>query len=183
MKFSTHFQFGFSGHAVFPNIYESMEDKSKYGLMLTICYVVTATIYIGMSAIGYLLYGTQTQQEITLNFDRGVLSSIAIWLTIINPLSKAALMINPGKIRHFPFSSLTSMFPVCLNFEALLIPESVEGVKREASRLLVRSCVTFACAAVAIFVRLITLKLRTDFHYSRFLSLIECSNSSAHSAL
>lgn len=82
---------------MFPNIYESLDKKSHYPGMLVVCYIVTMIIYGGMSVMGYIIYGTEAKQEITLNFDRGVLSKIAIWLTIINPLSKSALIINPGK--------------------------------------------------------------------------------------
>eukprot|EP00475_Leptophrys_vorax_P037934 TRINITY_DN6602_c0_g1_i2.p1 TRINITY_DN6602_c0_g1~~TRINITY_DN6602_c0_g1_i2.p1 ORF type:complete len:485 (-),score=97.78 TRINITY_DN6602_c0_g1_i2:68-1522(-) len=137
--------FGFSGHALFPGIYDSMENKKSYGKMLAACYLVTSIIYAGMSVLGYLLYGDYTQQEITLNFDRGsALSQLAIWLTIINPFSKAALMINPGNtnIRFTLAYAESKICVVCLNLEALIIPLNTQGLKRDVLRIVIRTFTT-----------------------------------------
>ncbi|CAA6670282.1 unnamed protein product [Spirodela intermedia] len=82
--------FCFSGHAVFPNIYQSMADPKKFNHALIICH------------LRYLMFGQETQSQITLNLPKnGFASNVAIWTTVVNPFTKYpsrntyALLLNP----------------------------------------------------------------------------------------
>lgn len=55
---------GYAGHAVFPSIYYSMEDKTKYSKMLDITYGTVCLVYGIIAVAGYLMYGTSTQKEV-----------------------------------------------------------------------------------------------------------------------
>lgn len=49
-----------------------------------------------MAILGYLMFGSHIQSQITLNLSTGTLSQrVAIYTTLVNPVAKYALMIAP----------------------------------------------------------------------------------------
>lgn len=84
----------FGGHAAFPVVADSLDDKRDFGRVINVSFMIVATFYVAVGAIGYAMFGEQTQQEITLNLSDGALDVIASLLIAINPLTTFGLLIN-----------------------------------------------------------------------------------------
>jgi amino acid permease len=147
---------GFSGHAVLPNIYLSMDQKSRYNSMINLTYVIAFMLYAAISVIGYLMYGENTLQEISLNLEPGIVSSIATAMTIINPISKFALTITPSKISSFIIYAFLTDWLVCLNTEKALENRFHFGGRQNVKTLIgiiVRSLMTGLTLLAALYVK------------------------------
>lgn len=86
----------YAGHAVLPNIYMSMENKNQYPLVLFASFAICTLIYAGVAIMGYMMFGESIESQFTLNLPSNLLASkIAVWATVISPLTKYALTISP----------------------------------------------------------------------------------------
>ncbi|KAL6324929.1 hypothetical protein AAG906_019837 [Vitis piasezkii] len=90
------YAFCYCAHPVFPTLYTSMRKKHQFSNVLLVCFIFCTITYAAMAILGYLMFGSNVQSQITLNLPIEKLSSrIAIYTTLVNPISKYALMVTP----------------------------------------------------------------------------------------
>ncbi|XP_015582331.2 amino acid transporter AVT1D isoform X1 [Ricinus communis] len=88
--------YGFSGHAVFPNIYSSMKEPSGFTSVLIISFIFCWFMYTGVAICGFLMFGDTIKSQFTLNMPTELMASkIASWTAIVNPMTKYALTMTP----------------------------------------------------------------------------------------
>jgi vesicular inhibitory amino acid transporter len=86
----------YSGHAVFPNIYTSMEKPNQYPAVLLTSFGICTLLYAGVAVMGYMMFGESTLSQFTLNMPQNLVASkIAVWTTVVNPFTKYALTMTP----------------------------------------------------------------------------------------
>ncbi|GAV64130.1 Aa_trans domain-containing protein [Cephalotus follicularis] len=86
----------FAGHPVIPSIYISMRDRYQFRKVLLFSFVVTTVTYLLMAIVGYLMYGDDVDSQITLNLPtKEVSANIAIYTTLLIPVTRYALMVTP----------------------------------------------------------------------------------------
>ncbi|XVE68142.1 hypothetical protein DITRI_Ditri09bG0045600 [Diplodiscus trichospermus] len=90
------YAFCYCAHPVFPTLYTSMKKRHQFSNVLIVCFVLVTICYASMAILGYLMFGSDVQSQITLNLPTSKLSSrVAIYTTLVNPISKYALMVTP----------------------------------------------------------------------------------------
>lgn len=104
------YAFCYCSHPVFPTLYTSMRKKHQFNNVLLVCFLLCTITYTLMAIVGYLMFGSEILSQITLNLPTGKLSSkIAIYTTLVNPISKYALMLIPV------VNAIESCFPCYCN--------------------------------------------------------------------
>ncbi|XP_019428649.1 PREDICTED: vacuolar amino acid transporter 1-like [Lupinus angustifolius] len=90
------YAFCYCAHPVFPSLYNSMRNKHQFSYVLLVCFVVSTAGYAFIAIIGYLMYGAEVESQITLNLPKNkIMSQVAIYTTLVNPIAKYALMVTP----------------------------------------------------------------------------------------
>ncbi|RID73444.1 hypothetical protein BRARA_B00597 [Brassica rapa] len=90
------YMFCYCAHPVFPTLYTSMKNKHQFSNVMAICFTICTFIYASVAILGYLMYGSNVDSQITLNLPTDKLSSkVAICTTLVNPIAKFALMVAP----------------------------------------------------------------------------------------
>ncbi|KAK9935147.1 hypothetical protein M0R45_022259 [Rubus argutus] len=88
--------FCYCGHAVFPTLCNSMKDRSQFPKVLLVCFITSTITYGSMAVLGYLMFGEYLKSQVTLNLPvQKISAKIAIYITIVNPLTKYAIVITP----------------------------------------------------------------------------------------
>eukprot|EP00536_Pseudo-nitzschia_multiseries_P012405 jgi/Psemu1/244513/estExt_Genewise1.C_4730010 len=132
--------FCFSGHAIVPSIYTSMEKPYQFERVVDVTFmiVVAACMAIGLS--GYTMFGDFVLDQITLSLNQNSSAILAMkiltWLMILTAFSKLTL----------------TMFPLAMGFEEIVAPY----ISSDSSMLLVGSAIKlillFGALAVAVYV-------------------------------
>ncbi|XP_057535711.1 amino acid transporter AVT1A-like [Amaranthus tricolor] len=90
------FGFCYSGHSVLPNLYHSMSNKNNFLKAMAIIFVLSLSIYFLVAISGFLMFGEDTNSQVTLNLPANVSpTTITLWMTVLSPLFKYPLLLNP----------------------------------------------------------------------------------------
>uniref|UniRef100_A0A1J3GRE7 Vacuolar amino acid transporter 1 n=1 Tax=Noccaea caerulescens TaxID=107243 RepID=A0A1J3GRE7_NOCCA len=126
--------FGFGSHSVFPNIYSSMREPSKFPMVLLVSFAFCTLFYIAVAVCGYTMFGDAIQSQFTLNMPQHFTSSkIAVWTAVVTPMTKYALTITP----------------VVLSLEEL-IPSSSRKMRSKGVSMVFRTILVLSTLVVAL---------------------------------
>ncbi|XP_076960142.1 amino acid transporter AVT1I-like [Bidens hawaiensis] len=90
------YAFCYCAHPVFPTLYTSMRNQRHFSKVLLLCFALSTVTYSLMAVIGYLMFGSKVESQITLNLPTDNISSrVAICTTLVTPIAKYALMLTP----------------------------------------------------------------------------------------
>ncbi|KAJ8775133.1 hypothetical protein K2173_020137 [Erythroxylum novogranatense] len=90
------YAFCYCAHPVFPDMYTSMKSRHQFSIVLFLCFTLCTICYAAMAVLGYLMFGSDVQSQVTLNLPVEKFSSrLAIYTTLVNPIAKYALMMTP----------------------------------------------------------------------------------------
>ena len=130
----------FSGHAIVPSIYNSMEKPHEFERVVnyTFTIVVAACLAIGLS--GYKMFGGFVLDQITLSLNElssaGLAMDILTWLMILTAFSKLTL----------------TMFPLAMGFEEIVAPYISSDSSMLAVGAAIKIILLFGALAMALFV-------------------------------
>ncbi|KAL2332644.1 hypothetical protein Fmac_013857 [Flemingia macrophylla] len=92
--------FGYGGHIVFPDLYKAMKDPSKFTKVSIVSFAVVTAIYITLGFIGAKMFGDDVKSQITLSMPQEhIVTKIALWATVVTPMTKYALEFTPFAIQ------------------------------------------------------------------------------------
>ena len=120
---------GFSSHPVIPSLVKDMKDPRQFPRMLNLAYLAATVIYLTTGMVGYAMFGSSVSDEITRDLAKTkgfpvMLTKIAIWLIVINPLAKFALATRP----------IQTTFEILLGLDANPPPATrAQAIKRRNS--------------------------------------------------
>ncbi|KAM0034076.1 putative amino acid transporter, transmembrane domain-containing protein [Helianthus debilis subsp. tardiflorus] len=90
------YAFCYGVHPVLPTLYTSMRNKHQFSKVLLLCFVFSTVTYSSMAVIGYLMFGSKVESQITLSLPTDKTSSrVAIFTTLATPILKYALLVTP----------------------------------------------------------------------------------------
>ncbi|KAJ0753659.1 putative amino acid transporter, transmembrane domain-containing protein [Helianthus annuus] len=90
------YAFCYGVHPVLPTLYTSMRNKHQFSKVLLLCFVFSTVTYSSMAVIGYLMFGSKVESQVTLSLPTDKTSSrVAIFTTLVTPILKYALLVTP----------------------------------------------------------------------------------------
>ncbi|PIN04715.1 Amino acid transporter [Handroanthus impetiginosus] len=122
------YAFCYCAHPVFPTLYTSMKNQKKFSKVLLVCFLICTMSYASMAILGYLMFGSKVESQITLNLPTNKISSkVAIYTTLVNPLAKYALMVTPivnsleNRFLSHPNKGLSTLIRTCLVISTITV--------------------------------------------------------------
>ncbi|MCL7049101.1 hypothetical protein MKW94_026112 [Papaver nudicaule] len=88
--------FSLSTHVVFPDIYRSMKDPSRFSKVSALSFTIVTAFYTAIAFLGARLYGSTLHSQITLNLPRHLITTpIALGATVLAPITKYGFALVP----------------------------------------------------------------------------------------
>ncbi|CAO2822403.1 unnamed protein product [Amaranthus hypochondriacus] len=99
-KVSGLYAFSYAGHVVFPNLYTSMKDPYKYKKVVLVSFTTVMSLYTVLAFMGAKMFGPNINSQITLSMPQNLIATkIALWATVLTPMTKYALQFAPLAIQ------------------------------------------------------------------------------------
>lgn len=129
----------FSGHAIIPSIYSSMERPQEFEKMVTFTFLLVILCCLSVALSGYYIFGSTVQDQVTLSLQRSSEAVLAMkaltWLMIMTAFSKVTL----------------TMFPLALGLEETIAPYLTSERMVDAASSTVKLVLTMLALCVAVF--------------------------------
>ncbi|THU49282.1 hypothetical protein C4D60_Mb06t07920 [Musa balbisiana] len=103
--------FSYAGHIVFPNLYTAMKDPSKFTKVSIASFTIVTMLYTALAFMGAKLFGPAVSSQITLSMPPHLIATkIALWATVLTPMTKYALEFSPfaSQLEHKLPSTMSS---------------------------------------------------------------------------
>ncbi|CAN6993037.1 unnamed protein product [Brassica oleracea var. botrytis] len=114
--------FGFGGHIVFPNLYTSMKDPSKFSKVSIVSFATVTALYTALAITGAKMFGPNINPQVTLSLPKHLLvTKIALWATVLTPMTKYALEFAPLAIQ------LERSLPLTMSDRTKLVTRGLVG--------------------------------------------------------
>jgi vesicular inhibitory amino acid transporter len=130
----------FSGHAIVPSIYSSMQNPREFERVVDVTYSVVTASCIIVAVSGYWMFGSLVLDQVTLSLAEN--SSALIAMTILT-----YMMV----LTAFSKTTLT-MFPLSQGFEDMIAPYLTSDRAMEVAAHSIKMTLLFLAVIVAIFV-------------------------------
>ena len=131
----------FSGHAIFPSIYNSMARQQDYEKMVRATFMLVTACCLLVAVGGYYMFGSMVDDQVTLSLERNsgqddVIMKVLTWTMILTAFSKFTL----------------TAFPLALGFEEIVAPFVPNDNVMEFVSSIIKLLLIASALAVAIFV-------------------------------
>ncbi|KAF5192893.1 Amino acid transporter avt1h [Thalictrum thalictroides] len=153
--------FSFAGHIVFPDIYKSMKDPSKFTKVSIVSFGIVTALYTSLAFMGASMFGPEVNSQITLSMPPHlILTKIALWATVLTPMTKYALEFAPiamqlehslpcnmsSRMRMFIRGSIGSLLLIGILGLALSVPYFQYVLGLTGSLVSIAISIIFPCA-------------------------------------
>lgn len=130
----------FSGHAIVPSIYNSMEKPHEFERVVEVTFIVVVAACLAIGLSGYTMFGDFVLDQITLSLKQNSSAEFAMeiltWLMILTAFSKLTL----------------TMFPLAMGFEELVAPFVSSDSAMLVVGAVIKIILLFGALAMALFV-------------------------------
>lgn len=130
----------FSGHAIVPSLYASMERPQDFERMINCTFAIVMCCCLVVAVSGYYMFGNEVQDQITISLEESSSAVLAMecltWLMILTAFSKFTL----------------TMFPLAIGIEELVAPFLPHERAMELASGLIKLMLILASLGVAMFV-------------------------------
>ncbi|KAI2511435.1 transmembrane amino acid transporter protein [Fragilaria crotonensis] len=130
----------FSGHAIVPSIYSSMERPQDFERMIDTSFLIVIGSCCVVAFSGYYMFGSAVEDQVTLSLEQNSSAALAMkcltWLMILTASSKYTL----------------TMFPLALGVEEIVAPFIPNETIMAAADSIIKLSLIVLSLLVAIFV-------------------------------
>ena len=130
----------FSGHAIVPSIYNSMEKPHEFERVVDVTFIIVVAACLAIGLSGYTMFGDFVLDQITLSLNQHssavLIMDILTWLMILTAFSKLTL----------------TMFPLAMGFEEIVAPYISSDSSMLVVGAIIKMVLLFGALAMALFV-------------------------------
>ena len=130
----------FSGHAIVPSIYSSMQNPSEFERVVNFTFLIVMGSCFAVGMSGYWMFGSLVNDQVTISLEQNSSAETAMtiltYLMVVTAFSKLVL----------------TMFPLALGMEEIVAPYLSSDSSMEAASSMIKFTLTGLALAVAIFV-------------------------------